>query len=305
MKSAIVTGANGFIGSAIVKELICKGVEVTAIVHNNNSKNIDQLRGVNIISCDNSEVFNLENVLSKRSYDVFYYISWDGSSGSKREDYALQLSNVKNLLDAICVSNKIGCKRFIVSGTIMEDETIGAVNTPGNHPNVSYIYGAGKVAAHLMSAPLASSLNIDLIWAKITNAYGPGEYSPRLINTTIRKCLKKISPEFTSGTQNYDFIYIDDLAKAFYLLGEKGIAFKSYVIGSSNAKPLREFLLELKDSVAPDIDFIFGNVPYSGTNLPLRSFDTSELEKDTGFKASISFKEGCIRTKQWLELNGD
>ena len=156
-----------------------------------------------------------------------------------------------------------------------------------------------------MNAPLASSLNIDLIWAKITNAYGPGEYSPRLINTTIRKCLKKISPEFTSGTQNYDFIYIDDLAKAFYLLGEKGIAFKSYVIGSSNAKPLREFLLELKDSVAPDIDFIFGNVPYSGTNLPLRSFDTSELEKDTGFKASISFKEGCIRTKQWLELNGD
>ena len=43
----------------------------------------------------------------------------------------------------------------------------------------------------------------------ITNAYGVGERSPRMVNTTIQKCIRGEAPQFTAGTQNYDFVYID------------------------------------------------------------------------------------------------
>ena len=46
---------------------------------------------------------------------------------------------------------------------------------------------------------------------------------------------------------------------------------------------------------------IFGDVPFTGTNMPLSSFDTTDTEKDTGFKAEISFSEGTKRTMEWLK----
>ena len=120
------------------------------------------------------------------------------------------------------------------------------------------------------------------------------------MNTTIRKCIKGEAPQFTAGTQNYDFVYIDDVARAFYLIGKNGKPFHEYLIGSSTARPLKEFLLEMKQSIAPDLDFIFGDIPFTGTNLPLSVFDCSQTEKDTGFKAEISFAEGTKRTRDWL-----
>ncbi|HIU25480.1 MAG TPA: NAD(P)-dependent oxidoreductase, partial [Candidatus Copromorpha excrementigallinarum] len=71
--------------------------------------------------------------------------------------------------------------------------------------------------------------------------------------------------------------------------------------GSGNARPLKEFLLEMKGSIAPELDFIFGDIPFTGVNQPLEDFDCSLTEKDTGFKAEVSFGEGCRKTMEWLE----
>lgn len=127
-----------------------------------------------------------------------------------------------------------------------------------------------------------------------------------MVNTTIRKCIKMEPPKFTAGMQNYDFVYIDDVARAFRLIGERGKPFNEYVIGSGNARPLKEFLMEMKEAIAPEVEFIFGAVPFTGANQPLEDFDCSQIEKDTGFKAEVSFAEGCRKTMEWLkqeELN--
>ena len=178
---------------------------------------------------------------------------------------------------------------------------MAAAYTQGNKPGLGYIYGGGKLIAHVMCMSVAVDIGIDLIWPEITNAYGVGEFSPRMVNTTIRKVIRGEAPQFTAGTQHYDFVYIDDVARAFYLIGEKGKPFHEYLIGSSTARPLREFLLEMKASIAPDLDFIFGDIPFTGIDLPLEKFDCSQTERDTGFKAEISFGEGVRRTMEWLK----
>lgn len=299
MKKALVTGANGFVGSALVRELIANQVEVIALDQDGCNNNIPS--GARFIPCDLNDANEIFKFISDNDIDVFYHFAWVGLTGEHRGNAYLQLNNVKLTIDCLYLAKKIGCSKFICAGSIMEYEALAAVFEQKKQPGIGYVYGGAKIAARTMCKCTAAEIGIDLVWAEITNAYGAGEISDRFINTTIRKIINHEPLQFTSGTQNYDFVYITDVARAFYLLGENGKSFCHYLIGSSNAKPLREFVLEMKASIAPEQDFVFGDVPFTGTNLPIENFDCSITEQDTGFKASVSFAEGVKLTMNWLK----
>lgn len=300
MKRVIVTGANGFVGSAVIRELIKNDVEVLALCHKIPEKKIiSEL--ITYQEFELSKIEELKDIVINDYYDTFYHFAWAGSAGSDRGNTKLQLQNVQWTIDALNFAKSIGCKRFIGVGSIAEYESMANIYTDGNKPGLAYIYGSAKISAHAIAMSIAANISIDLIWASITNGYGVGDNTNRMLNNTIRTIIKGENPQFTSGTQNYDFVYIDDVARAFYLIGKNGKPFHSYLIGSGNAKPLKEFLLEMKESIAKDVDFIFGDVPFTGVNLDLSIFDTKKTEKDTGFKAEISFAEGVKRTYEWLK----
>lgn len=303
MKKVIVTGANGFVGSHLVKELIKNNIQVISVVRSKNS-NLDLLpkcENNKVVFCDLSEIRNLASLISDRDIDVFYHFAWEGSAGHVRADEELQTKNALWTVDSVRVAKELGCKRFIGVGSIMEKETVAAVYTDGNEPGLGYIYGTAKLTAHCISKSVAANIGIEHIWAMITNAYGPGELSPRFINTTIRKIINSEPLQFTAATQNYDFIYITDVAKAFYYIGFQGKPFNSYTIGSSNAKPLKEFITELKEELAPEVSLNFGDVPFTGISMPLKEFNTENLERDTDFKSIVLFSEGVRNTMNWLK----
>lgn len=299
MKRVIISGANGFVGSALVRELLRYDYEIYALDQKNYSDNLPQDDRVHFLCCDLAEMSSLAERLPKQDYDYFFHFAWAGSAGPARTDTKLQLQNAQWTIDALITSKSLNCKRFLSAGSIMEYETMSAVYTQGNKPGMGYVYGSGKLVAHAMCMSMAAEIQVDLIWPMITNAYGVGEKSPRLVNTTIQKCNRGESPRFTAGSQNYDFVYIDDVARAFRLIGEKGKPFHEYLIGSSHARLLKEFLLEMQGAIAPDLKFQFGDIPFTGINLPFEKFDCSQTEKDTGFRAEISFTEGCKRTMKW------
>lgn len=304
MKKAIVTGANGFVGHWLVKKLVKNDIYVYAVVRDENSQvdSIKNLNNVKIVYCDLENISKLDNIITDRDIDVFYHFAWNGSAGNARVDERLQMNNVLWTVDSVRVASKIRCKKFVGAGSVMEKESLLATYTQGNAPGMAYIYGDAKIAAHCISKSVAGQLGIEHIWAMITNAYGEGELSPRFVNTTIRKIINNDSLQFTSAAQNYDFVHISDVARAFFLIGENGKNNCEYIIGSSNAKPLKEFIIELQQALAPDKELLFGNVPFTGINMPLENFDTSHTENDTGFRAKISFGEGVKRTMEWLEL---
>ncbi len=299
MKNVVITGANGFVGGALTRELLAHDYTIHAVDRPGCSNNLPEDKRVNFVPCDMAEIATLKEKLPDTSLDLFFHLAWAGSAGVDRADTSLQLQNVQWTVDALRTAKKLGCKRFLCAGSIVEHETLGAAYTQGSRPGMGYIYGGGKIAAHVFCMSVAVQLGIDLVWPAITNAYGPGEKSTRLVNATIRKCIRGVSPEFTSGTQNYDFVYIEDVARAFRLIGERGKPFHEYLIGSSHARPLRQFLLEMQASIAPELEFKFGEVPYTGINLPLSAFDCFQTEADTGFRSKVSFADGCRKTYDW------
>ncbi|MDR0784848.1 MAG: NAD(P)-dependent oxidoreductase [Treponema sp.] len=305
MKKAIVTGAGGFIGRTLTVELLAHGVETVALDVEgiDFAKRLPKSDGLRIVECDLSRLLSLGEGERKpfAGADVFYHLGWEGSAGDARADYAVQLRNVQWSLDAVNFAKESGCSRFVGAGSIMEKESGFVGNAQGARPGVAYIYGTAKLAAHYMTKPLAAQRGVDHVWAMITNAYGAGESSPRFINATIRKILAEEPLEFTAGTQNYDFVYVSDVAKAFRLLGEAGKPFSQYILGSGGAKPLREFVEEMGRTLAPGRSLYFGNVPYTGVNLPSEEFAIDDLVRDTGWSAEVPFTEGVRKTYDWIK----
>lgn len=297
---AIVTGANGFVGSNLVKKLVKNNIEVLAIDLSFNPSRLEENQLIEKVELSIDCIHSLKDRVNKE-YDLFYHFAWVGSAGPLRTDEKIQVQNAMWTVDCLRVAHEIGCKKFICAGTIMEYEVHAAMYAQESKPGMPYIYGVGKVLAHELCKPIANQLGIELVWAYITNAYGVGEKSPRFINTTLRKIINKEPLQFTAGTQNYDFVYIDDVANAFYLIGLHGKANKGYMIGSGNARPLKEFIIEMCNANAGDNKPLFGNVPFTGVNVDIDTFNISEIVNDCGFKAEISFAEGTRRTIEWLK----
>ena len=216
-------------------------------------------------------------------------------------DYNLQMQNAINTVEVMKTAKELGCTRFVCAGSIMEYEVEAAIHSQGTHPGMAYIYGMGKHIAHCMCKSVAANIGIDLLWPMITNAYGVGEFSPRFVNTTLRKIINGEPLQFTAATQNYDFVYVSDVAKAFYLIAEKGKPFYEYMIGSGNARPLKEFILEMVAACGPDSKPLFGDVPFTGTNMPLSTFGIDAIKNDCGFTPDVSFAEGTKMTMDWLK----
>lgn len=299
MEKVIITGGNGFVGSNTVKYFLSQGIKVLSV--DLADKSSFEAENLTYLQCD---VFNAEELKSKipaGTYDTFVHFAWAGSAGTARVDYNLQMKNALMTVECLKVAKELGCTRFVCAGSIMEYEVEAAIHTQGSHPGMGYIYGMGKHIAHCMCKSVATNLEIELVWPMITNAYGVGELSPRFVNTTLRKIINGEPLQFTAATQNYDFVYVTDVARAFYLIAKNGKPFCEYMIGSGNAKPLKEFILEMQQALAPDAKPLFGDVPFTGTNMPLSTFSTDDTEKDTGFKAEVSFAEGTRMTMEWLK----
>lgn len=302
MKKAIVTGANGFVGTALCKELTDRKIQVIAVVRNEeeNIDNIVNLPGLRIIYCDLSDFGKLGQIIEDRNVDVFYHLAWVGTAGSLRGDCNVQMNNIRYTCDTVRACADLQCGRFVFASSIMEYE-IEALMKSDSTPGINTLYCSAKVAADYMARTIAGSVGINYIRGVISNIYGPGEQSPRLINTSLRKLMSGERCAFSAGEQIYDFIYVTDAAKTFVAIGESGMANRTYYIGSLSPRPLKEFLLEMRDQVDPKIEIGLGDLSFDGVSLSYQEFDIEAVKKDTGYIPEVDFATGIRRTIAWLQ----
>ena len=299
MEYVIATGANGFIGKTLVNALLNKGYHVVAL----DIRFDDVLANDECVTCVNvmnKEVAALAKEIPHQEYRCFFHLAWAGTSGPARADYTVQLNNVKLACDYIKLCSEIGCKRVVYASSINEMETYEYLQSDDIEPAGGYIYGTGKLAAHLMGETVAKLNGIEFIPVIITNIYGVGEKSARMIYTSINKLVHKEHCSFTAGYQTYDFIYITDAINSIIAVAEKGKAFNRYYIGSGEPKPLREFLLEMRDIVDPEAELGLGDIPFKGVDISYDQFDLKKVERDTGYRNEVPFAEGIRMTADYI-----
>ena len=307
MKKVIVTGANGFIGRYLLRELSNLDYEIFAVVRNKYS-NIDSIKDldVNLVYCDLNEIFKLEELIPKDNYDSFFHLAWTGSSGGGRKDYALQLNNARFCTDAAEVAYNLGCKRFIGAGSVTELMYRDYLNQDNTRPEMVTCYAVGKIAAKYTTKCICNKNGIDFLWGYISNFYGAEDTTQNFINFLIDNYTKGISPILTDGCQKADFMYVSDVARALVAMAEKGKTNNSYYIGYGEPQPLKNFVTKIRDIIDPSIETGLGRKEFHGLDIDFEKANYMKLTDETGFKPLVKFETGIEKTICWRkEFHGN
>lgn len=299
MKKIVISGATGAIGTALIRKCIEENIHVLVLCRadSKRKKNIPNHPLVKVADCDLTSMKYWSDI-SDTGYDIFYHFAWASTIGTGRNDMYLQNKNVEYTLDAVHLAHKLGCSTFIGAGSQAEygrfEGTLSA-DTPTFPENG---YGMAKLCAGQMSRYECRKLGMKHIWPRILSIYGPNDGEQTMISSSIRNLLNGMKPSFTKGEQQWDYLYSSDAANAMYLLGLKGIDGKVYCIGSGIARPLSEYIFQLRDAIDPSAEIGIGDIPYSKNQVMYLCADISDLQKDTGFIPKVDFKEGIHRTIQ-------
>ncbi len=295
----IISGATGTIGTALIYKCIEKHIEVLVITRKNSARNskIPHHPLVKKCFCELEDLKKLQNNTGKK-YDVFYHFAWMGTTGLSRDDMYMQNLNVKYALDAVAVARRFGCNTFIGAGSQAEYGRVGVLLTPDTPTFPETGYGMAKLCAGQMTREYAHQLGMRHIWVRILSVYGPNDGEQSMIMSTIKMLQEGKTPKFTKGEQLWDYLYSGDAANAFLLLGQKEIDGKTYVLGSGQAKPLIEYIEEIRNIINPEGKIDVGIIPYSKKQVMYLQADISDLQDDIGWNPIVDFDEGIKKIIQ-------
>ena len=295
---AIVTGANGFIGTYLTNKLISEHIKVFAIDISFNNTRISDSPYLVKIECELNKIDQFKDYLSNEKIDIFYHLAWMGVNGPEKANMDVQVCNIQTSLSCAKLAKDIGCKKFLCSGTIAERnvESLNVVKKVG----AGMFYGVAKLSTRLMVETYCKSVDLPFVWMQFSNIFGPMNKTGNLISYTLNQLNKNEKALFGPASQPYDFIYVDDLINAVFLLGTKETKETFYYIGSGSPRLLKEYLLEIGDAFGKKELICLGSLADDGIKYSFDMFSIDNLKRDIGEYISLSFSEAIIYTIRTL-----
>jgi len=300
--SAVITGATGMIGLALMKYLVKRKIKVLAVIRPGSAKRewIPDDSLIKIKECDLADLGALPDK-DLGNYDVFFHLGWDSTFGDSRNHMYLQNSNIRYTLDSVELARRLQCRIYVGAGSQAEYGPVLEKLKPETPAFPVNGYGMAKLCAGQMSRLMCENYGIRHEWARILSIYGPYDNPGTLVMSGIRDFLKGRESSFTKGEQLWDYLYVEDCARALYLIAEQGTASDVYVVGSGEARPLAEYIEIIRDQSNPLVAPGLGKKPYGGGQIMHLQADISKLSEDTGFVPQICFEEGIRNTIFWVK----
>lgn len=293
----VITGATGCVGRSLIKLLNDFKIPTLVLLHKKSSRN-EGIVSSEYIKTDYCDVDEYSDYSSSELYDVFIHMAWVG--GSERNNVDLHYKNVEYAINALKLAKRMGCKRFVFTGSQAECGVVQERISCNTNCNPVNAFGASKLYTGYMTRFLANQIGIEHIWCRILSVYGPCDRMTAMVPSVLKKFLANEEVSLTKCEQKWDFIYCDDAAEAVFLCAQNGVKDKIYPIGSGDVRELNEFINVMRDKTHSNSEMIFGAIPYSDNQVMFLGADIDELTKDTGFRVKTSFEDGILKTINWL-----
>ncbi|MCM1103056.1 MAG: NAD(P)-dependent oxidoreductase [Clostridium sp.] len=329
MERILIDGPTGVIGMSLIQYCIVNHTQVVALCHKNSKRTVQIPKHplVTVVEADLSDYREMADIFKRRKagkgikavetegtrrhsdhaawetlkpgYDAFYHFAWNGTFGDTRNDMALQVQNIQYSLDAVELAEALDCKCFIGAGSQAEYGRVEGVLRPDTPPFPENGYGMAKLCAGAMTRQMCESRGIRHVWTRILSVYGCHDGAYTMIMSALDRMSRGEETAFTPGEQQWDYLNGRDAARAMYLIGERGVSGKTYVLGSGKARPLREYLEILARETHYERQPGFGRLPYASKQVMHLCADLTDLTRDTGFVPEVSFEEGIKELIAW------
>ena len=292
---AIVTGASGFIGSAVVRRLLAEEADVLILQRpESDAWRLQGLVGFESLQCSYDDMQGLEQSIDDFHPDVFIHCAWRGVAEPDRSQSFQITQNLPFTLQTVELAAALGCRQWIGLGSQAE---YGFMSGPvdEDHPaNPTSVYGQAKLSSGIAATALCESLNMSGTWLRVFSVYGPFEGSTML--SYVRKELAAgNSPKLTDCSQQWDYLYVDDAAEAIVATAkqnEGGV----FNLGFGAHRPLKEYIAQMQDVLQTEVQPDYGAVAFAENQIMHLEADISKLKRATGWAPATEFESGIAQT---------
>ena len=300
IRTAVVTGPTGVLGSAVCGALLAQGCTVYVVCRPGSPRAAALPAGVKTIFCDLADMATLPKFVSG-DVDAFFHLAWAHTIGPGRSDMPAQIANIQYTIDAVRAAAALGSKVFVGAGSQAEYGRAAVPLAPDTPVFPENGYGMAKLCAGQMARAEAKRLGLACVWPRILSVYGPHDGEKTMVISAIRQLLAGQCPPLTNGEQTWDYLYAADAGQAMCLLARHGRDGGVYPVGSGTARPLREYIRELRDAIDPYLPLGFGQLAYRKDQVMFLQADITALHADTGFVPQTGFEAGIRATIDWVK----
>jgi len=291
-RTVLVTGASGFLGTAVCR----LGVGLGCRLHGLTRTSISA-PGIRVLHGDLSDASIISEIVADLSPDVILHLAAAGvsyGSGQMSELVRVNVLGLTLLLDA--AARLANAPVVVIAGSGFEYGPRGRPLQEDDLLAPSSPYGASKAAATMVASGYADRLPVAVL--RLFSLYGPGEREPRLAPFVIGEARRGRPIELTGGEQVRDYTFVDDAAEAFWvaasrLAPDRGL--RVFNVGSGQPLCLRDFVAEIADVLRGhgiESTLLFGQRPYRTDETMHYVADVSRIGDDLGWRATTPLRRG-------------
>lgn len=309
MKTILVTGADGFIGSHLTEMLLCEGYKVKALSQYNSFNNwgwLEDFKHANlqVVTGDVRDAHFCKEI-TKDVDTIFHLAALIAIPFSYVAPDSYVDTNIRGTLNICQAAKENKVNRVVVTSTSEVYGTALYVPIDEKHPKQPQSpYSASKIGADAMALSFYNSFNLPVIVARPFNTYGPRQ-SARAIIPTIITQIANGAKEIKLGdlTPTRDFNYVKDICRGFIALSQCEAAIGQEVNISSNYEiSMRDTLTFIAQIMKSDVQFIEDSQRLRPKNSEVFRLwgDNSKIKALTGFLPQYDIKKGLEETIKWF-----
>jgi UDP-glucuronate decarboxylase len=288
----LITGAAGFIGSHIARQLVREGHEVHAVVRP--QTDLWRLKDIrDSLHFIHGDLLDSSFILPPSSFDFCVHLAWYVEPG-KYLHSPLNKDWVEASLRLARCLKETGCRRFISAGTCFEYAT----SDPPRHESTPTAPSTVYVQSKLELFHKLPSVGIDFAWVRFFYQYGPYEDARRLMPVVINLLRRGEEAKLVPGDRLRDYLHIEDVASAVCAVTQSKLT-GAVNIGSGVPNTVRDIGLKIGELLnRPDL-IKLGAFPWSPTEPMDILADNTKLREGTSWKPRYNLEDGLRQTIDW------
>ena len=307
MKRCLITGGSGFVGNNLVRRLIADGHDVHLLLRKPapNWRTRDIVQDTTIHVADLRDRKRVAHVVRQLHPEWIFHLAAHGAYSWQKDAQAIFETNVMGTVNLVDACRASGFESLVCAGSSSEYGAKSHAPREDSYLEPNSCYAVTKVASTLYCQYVGRESHERISVLRLYSVYGPFEEPGRLMPTLVLKGLNKELPPLVHPDTPRDFVYVDDVVRAFTEAAESEqiTGGEVFNVGSGNQTTLRDIVHLARAELGIDEEPKWGRMPQREWDVATWVCNNGHIRDVLGWRPHIGLQEGFKAMVQWFRNN--